>query len=672
LDLLDPEESFRKAIQRAAREALGVEPESVPLTYPPNASLGDLATPVCFELARVARKAPKALAEAIAAAFAPGGGVSRVEPAGNGYLNAFLDRGAYLEHWLERSFHRKPTGDPEGDAEDPVSKVIVEHTNINPNKAAHIGHLRNAVLGDTLVRCLRRIGRKVEVQNYIDDTGVQVADLVIGFRVLRGEELNDVEERYADSVLAERGERFDYVAWDLYAEVTRYYAEDSERQSHRDETLHAMERGGNPIAELAAHVARRMVRHHLATMRRIDVKYDLLPRESDILELHFWETAFERLKQSGAIRLVDSGKHAGCWVMRLAGAEEGAGEDEKIIVRSNGTVTYVGKDIAYQLWKFGLLGRDFDYAPFEWSKAGEGYPLWSTRSGGGAPEHPAFGNGHTVYNVIDRRQSYLQRVVSQGLLSLGHEEEAERSIHYAYEMVALTPASVSALLPDFPLDAEELAKPYLEMSGRRGLGIRADDLLDALFERARSEVAKRNTELSQETLDETARRIGVGALRYYMLRFSRNRVVAFDLDDALAFEGETGPYLQYSVVRAKNILGKVAAEYGAEAISAESLAGRLDFDAIDDAVAAEHWNLALQLFRVDATVVQAVESLELSTVAKHAYLLAQTFNSFYHRFPVLREQNEAVRVARTALVRLYHDGMVALLRLLGIEVPERM
>jgi len=671
LDLLDPEHSFRKAIRCAARAALGVEPEDVPLTYPPNAGLGDLATPVCFELARVARKSPKVLAEAIAAAFEPGGGVSRVEPAGNGYLNAFLDRGAYLEHGLRRSFDRTLGRAPgEEDREQP--KVIVEHTNINPNKAAHIGHLRNAVLGDTLVRCLRRLGRRVEVQNYIDDTGVQVADLVIGFRVLRAEELQDVEERYADGVLADRGERFDYVAWELYAEVTRFYAEDASRRSHRDGTLHAMENGDNAIAELAAHLARRMVRHHLLTMRRIDVEYDLLPRESDILKLHFWETAFERLKQAGAIRLADSGKNAGCWVMRLADAGEGSGEDEKIIVRSNGTVTYVGKDIAYQLWKFGLLGRDFDYASYEWSSPGEGYALWSTRSGGGAEKHPAFGSGHTVYNVIDRRQSYLQRVVRQALVSLGHEEQAERSIHYAYEMVALTPAAVRALLPEFPLDAEELEKPYLEMSGRRGLGIRADDLLDALFDRARSEVSSRNPEMPTETLDETARRISVGALRYYMLRFSRNRVVAFDLDDALAFEGETGPYLQYSVVRAKNILSKVSERHGAEAISARALAERLDFDAIDEAVAADHWNLALQLFRVDATVSQAVESLELSTVAKHAYLLAQTFNSFYHRYPVLQEEDEAVRVARTALVRLYHDGMVALLGMLGIEVPERM
>ena len=668
MELLDPERQFRESIRRAAREALGVEPEQIPLTYPPDAALGDLATPVCFELARVARKAPKVLAEAIAGAFEPGGGLARIETAGAGYLNVFFDRTAYLRHWLTHPPGATSDATPATDGR----KIIVEHTNINPNKAAHIGHLRNAVLGDTLVRCLRRLGRKVEVQNYIDDTGVQVADLVVGFRVLRKQELQQIRERYSVEQLHERGERFDFVAWDLYAEVTRYYEEDPSRRSHRDETLQAMEQGGNPIADLAAHVAHRMVQHHLTTMERIDVRYDLLPRESDILALDFWEAAFERLKQSGAIHLAEAGKHAGCWVMRLPGAEEGSGEDEKIIVRSNGVVTYVGKDMAYQLWKLGLLGLDFAYAPFDWSPEPALYEIWTTRPGDGVASHPEFGKGHAVYNVIDQRQSYLQRVVREGLLSLGHKEEAERSVHYHYEMVALTPAAVQALVPGFPLSDEDLAKPYLEMSGRRGLGIRADDLLDALFTRARGEVSARNPDMDSAALDETARRIGVGALRYYMLRFSRNRVVAFDLDDALAFEGETGPYLQYSVVRAKNILTKVAAKFGDEFLATELLAGRADFASLDPETVSDQWNLALQLYRVDATVCQAVDTLELSTVAKHAYQLAQSFNSFYHRYPVLRETDADVRLVRTALVRLYHDGMVALLKLLGIEVPDRM
>jgi arginyl-tRNA synthetase len=472
--------------------------------------------------------------------------------------------------------------------------------------------------------------------------------------------------------LSERGERFDYLAWDLYAEVTRFYGEDATRLSHREETLRLMEEGGNPMAELAAHVSLRMVQHHLATMDRIGVRYDLLPRESDILALRFWDTAFERLKGAGAIRKMEEGRHAGCWVMQLPDAEQGAGEDEKVIVRSNGTVTYVGKDIAYQLWKFGLLGRDFPYARFDWSPRERLYDVWSTSSRSGPDEAPRFGAGEIVYNVIDRRQSYLQRVVKAGLRSLGHETQADRSIHYAYEMVALTPAAVKAMFPDFPLTDEDRRKPHLEMSGRRGLGIRADDLLDGMLERAREEVRKRHPELGAGTVDEIATQISVGALRYYMLRFSRNRVVAFDFDAALAFEGETGPYLQYSVVRARNILSKLAERFGTAAEKGAELATSASFAALEPGTATDHWNLLLQLLRVDAVVRQAVESLELSTLAKHAYVLAQTFNSFYHRYPVVQEPDAAAREVRTAVVRLYLDGMIELLSLMGIDCPTRM
>ena len=454
--------------------------------------------------------------------------------------------------------------------------------------------------------------------------------------------------------------------------MTRWYREDPAREEQRRETLRLMEQGDNPVARLADHLATRMVQHHLTTMERIGVRYDVLPRESDILGLRFWDTAFELLKSSSAIHKSEEGKNSGCWVMDMPGVEEGAGEDQKVIVRSNGTVTYVGKDIAYQMWKFGLLGRDFHYKAFDWSPQTELYELWGSCSEPAADDPPAFGGGSTVYNVIDRRQSYLQRVVTEGLRRLGHTEQADRSVHYAYEMVALTPSAVTALFPDYPLSDEDRGRAYLEMSGRRGLGVRADDLLDALFDRARGEVRKRNAEMTEEELGCIARQISVGALRYYMLRFSRNRVVAFDFEAALAFEGETGPYLQYSTVRARNILAKLGASLGSDAVDAARLAGQASFAALDGRVATDHWNLLLQLLRVAPVVRQAVDSLELSMVAKHAYLLAQAFNSFYHRYPVVQEQDAAVRTVRTAVVRLYLDGMIRLLGLMGIECPVRM
>jgi arginyl-tRNA synthetase len=661
---MNPEQAFRGALRSAVARAFGIEPEAVPVTYPPSADLGDLASPICFDLARHLRKSPRAIAEAVVAAFEAAGDIDRVEVAGAGYVNAFLARNALLARWLRGEEPREPLGDG--------SKVIVEHTNINPNKAAHIGHLRNAVLGDTLVRCLRHAGRQVEVQNYIDDTGVQVADLVVGFRVLRGEELDDVRRKYDERELLARGERFDYIAWDLYAEVTRFYQEEPAREAQRRETLHDMERPGTPAADLAAWLSRRIARHHLLTMARIGVRYDLLPKESDILALRFWDDAFRLLKERGAIHEARDGKNAGCWVMDLPGVEQGSGEDQKVIVRSNGTVTYVGKDIAYQMWKLGLLRRDFRYAPFDWSPAEPLYALWTTTAAQGVTGAPAFGAGGAVYNVIDARQAYLQRVVVAALRSLGYEREAGRSVHFAYDMVALSPAAVETLFPDYPLTDEDRSKPYLEMSGRRGLGVRADDLLDALFARAEDEVRKRNAELPARDVAEIGRRIAVGALRYYMLRFSKTRVVAFDLEAALAFEGETGPYLQYSVVRARNILAKVAERHGEAEVAAENLAGAADLDALDEPTRAEHWSLALLLSRVQPVVRQAIETLELATVAKHAYVTAQAFNSFYHRYRVAQETDPRVRRTRVALVALYRARMTELLGLMGIEAPDRM
>jgi arginyl-tRNA synthetase len=661
-----PERAFQDALRLAA-EACGFSLGEIPVAYPPDVAQGDLASAVCFDLARTVRKAPRALADAIVAAFVPSRGIVRLEAAGSGYLNGFLDRPSCLRAWLTAD--RSPRLALGG-------KVVVEHTNINPNKAAHIGHLRNAVLGDTLVRCLRQLGRTVEVQNYIDDTGVQVADLVVGFLVLRGEDLGAVSARYNEAALRARGERFDFLAWDLYAEVTRFYDADKDRLAHRQDALRAMEEGGNPVADLAAELSRRMVRHHLRTMDRIGVRYDLVAKESDILALKFWGDAFLRLKEADAIKVIASGKHAGCWVMDLPGVLEGAGEDQKVIVRSNGTVTYVGKDIAYQMWKFGLLGRDFLYSRVDWGPAAAPapapYDLWATTSSDGAKDAPHFGHAETVYNVIDTRQSYLQRVVAAGLRSLGHGAEAERSIHFAYEMVALTPSAVGAMFPDYPLLDEDRKKPYLEMSGRKGLGVRADDLVDALLQRAEGEVRRRNPGEDHARAKETARRIAVGALRYYMLRFSRNRVVAFDLDDALAFEGETGPYLQYSVVRARNILAKLAERRGASESEAAWLATHVELSGMPDHDVAGLWEIPLLLARTDAVLRQAVDSLELASVAKHAYVLAQAFNSFYHRFPVAKEDDPGTRWARAAVTRLFLDGMTHLLGLMGIEVPDRM
>jgi arginyl-tRNA synthetase len=668
--ILPVHDLVRERITATLARHYGFAADALPaivIDYPPTRALGDLALPVAFELARRLRKAPRLIAEEIAGALGDVPGVSRVEAAG-GYLNLFLDRKAFLTGRLAAG--------AAGVAPRPVSqavKTIVEHTAINPNKAAHIGHLRNSALGDTLVRALRFRGVPVEVQNYIDDTGVQVADVVVGFRELEHQDLPAIRA-IADST------RFDFHCWDLYARVADWYEEDKARLSTRLDTLHAIERGGNETAEIATFIADRIVRCHLKTMARMNVHYDLLSWEGDILHLHFWARTFEILKEEGAVFLQTEGRLAGCWVMRIeeeggtADAPEETAEDEdreKVIVRSNGTVTYVGKDMANQFWKFGVLGRDFHYRIF--GRREDGTPIWATcrEEIPGTPAHPSFGGAGAVYNVIDVRQSYLQKLLKQALVAIGHPAEAERSVHFSYEMVALTHNTARQL--GYTLSDEDAARPFVEVSGRKGLGVKADDLLDLLTEKAGEQVAKRNPDLPAEETRRIAEGIAIAAVRYFMIRFSRGKVIAFDIDEALNFEGESGPYLQYAVVRANNIFQKLRDRESvgeAEFLSPLSTTPTEELDG--GAEGHDLWALVLDAARLDEVAEQAARTLEFSVLAKYAFGLAQTFNAFYHRFQILNEPRDDARRWRAAAVSYFRSQLTGALGLMGIPVPPRM
>ena len=705
--------NLRRAITSVLGELYGLAPDAMPpivIEYPPNRRMGDLAVTVAFDLARVLRKAPRLIAAEIARA-AGREDLGRLEATGAGYLNLFLDRPRFARARLG--------GDATAAAAGERGKTIVEHTAINPNKAAHVGHLRNAALGDTLCRLLRFRGADIEVQNYIDDTGVQVADVVVGLRELEQKDLGAVRRLAAEP-------RFDYYCWDLYARVTQWYEEDDARLSHRRAALHDLEHGADPAAAMARAVTGSIVRCHLRTMARLGVEYDLLSWEGDILRLAFWDRAFEILKASGAVHLQPDGRLAGCWVMPIDepgesdapadadGGDPGPDARLKVIVRSNGTVTYVGKDIAYQLWKFGLLGRDFHYRRFDTQPSGR--PLWTTSSttapadagdpaapdtggdsatpeGRGQPaparadrpstvgtgDPPArdggrdaaavFGRATAVYNVIDTRQSYLQRLLAQALTALDHPEEAERSIHFSYEMVALSRSTARAL--GHAADGDD-GKPFVEVSGRKGLGVKADDLLDQVTERAGREVAARHPDLPEGERRRTAGIISTAAVRYFMIKFSRGKVIAFDIDEALSFEGETGPYLQYAAVRARKILQKLRDRHGLETADIVKSLGTLPDAPLADAAGDELWGLVLEASRLDEIADQAVRTLELSILAKYAFGLAQRFNGFYHSSHVVAESDEATRHWRAAGVAWFEAQMTRALALMGCEVPDRM
>jgi len=654
------------------RRTYNLDLPKIVIEQPPKVEFGEYALPLAFELAKKLRKPPRKIAEEIVAGIGPIEGFEKLELAGAGYINARVDR-VQLAAALAND-QRPPANDQSG-------KILVEHSSINPNKAAHVGHLRNAILGDTFVRLLRYAGREVDIQNYIDNTGAQVADVVVGFLHLEKKSRSEIEQLIAQP-------RFDYYCWDLYARVSQWYEEDKEHLKARLEALHAIERGGNDMAEVAEMISVAVLRRHLETMDRLDIEYDFLPRESEILHLHFWEAAFELLKQKGVLYFETQGKNKGCWVMTrpksgptLSPAETRAGhpthpaadtgnpeeangpdEDAKVIVRSNGTVGYVGKDIAYHLWKFGLLGRDFGYRRFYT------YPnrheVWISAEEGEAG-HPHFGGVEAIYNVIDSRQSDPQNTVIEAIRLLEYTEQAAHYTHFSYEMVALTPRC--ALELGYEVKEEDRAKSYIEVSGRKGFGVKADDLLDALIAAAKKEVDARHPELDDAERMSIATQIAIGALRYFMLKFTKQSVIAFDFKEALAFEGETGPYAQYAVVRSTNIFRKGGIE------PEQALAAEIDYARhFADASGTEIWGLWLLAAKTSFVVEQCIATTEPAFAAKHAFQLAQQFNNFYHRHHILTEADEDRKHFLLATAAVVRRELIRVLAVMGITVPAVM
>jgi arginyl-tRNA synthetase len=805
--VLELQTRLGEAIRAVLKEKYDLQLESIPLETPPDLRFGEIATPIAFELARKLRKAPKVIAQELVAALGTLDGFAGFEAAGAGYINARLDRAAALR-LVTCAEGDSPSAQ---DAPQNGGHVLVEHTSINPNKAAHIGHLRNAILGDTFVRLLRAAGFKVDVQNYIDNTGVQVADVVVGFLHLEGKSVADVRQlieqsptRAADqaaasspsqqpsaSSVAQQGSfppaaqpgsassasqqdlassalcqgttsvvppeeqqmggalapaaapLFDYYCWDLYARTSRWYEgatgeEQQTRKRLRYETLHAIERGNNETAEIAELISTAVLRRHLETMLRLGIEYDFLPRESEILHLKFWEAAFEQLKKTGVLYFETEGKNKGCWVMtrpaaagkpgastqpdRNENGAQGTDEDAKVIVRSNGTVTYVGKDIAYHLWKFGLLGRDFGYMPFFTYPDHE---CWISTEQGIEP-HPHFGGAQAIYNVIDSRQSDPQANVIQALRGMGHTAEAEHYTHFSYEMVALTPRCAVEL--GYTVSEEDRSRPYIEVSGRKGFGVKADDLIDKLIAATRAEVDARQTSRDEAERRKIAIQIAIGALRYFMLKYTRNSVIAFDFKDALSFEGETGPYIQYAVVRIRNIFRKgnttpdavleafeklaseSAAAYepavpqevtsnaprnsteaaqcqgttsavpqtgpeksgalapaGSPASGVSNLAAYLSGEDNEDI-----WSLWLRAGRFSLVLDQCIAASEPAYLAKHAFQLAQEFNNFYHKHHILTEEDAHRKTLLLATAAIALRELIRALALLGIDSPEAM
>jgi arginyl-tRNA synthetase len=668
--LLDLQSTLKRRIAEVAKDAFNVAVGEPVVETPRDLSHGDLASPIAFELAKRIKaetgekRNPRELAMVLAERLLTGGvpGIERIEIAGAGYVNFVVDRAAVLA-----SLGTAPAGATRR-ADD---KVIVEHTSVNPNKAAHIGHMRNSVLGDSVVRILGATGHNVEIQNYIDNTGVQVTDIVVGFLHVEPHTLEEIEAI---------PDPFDFYCWDLYSRVGLWYRdgnidakENPEKLALRNEAQHAIESGHGPIAEMAEYIATRNLEALLRTMLRLGIVYDVLPRESEVMQSNFWADAFEMLKSAGAIHYVEEGRHAGTWVMKAdvdaAADEEDQFAADKILVKSNGLVTYAGKDIAYHLWKLDRIDRDFDYKPF--FSYPDGRVAWITvPRGRGEAGHPTFGHGDRYINVIDVGQSYVQDFVKRGVMAVADDPKVAESTHLDYEKVGLTVAACDEL--GLPLAEEERKKSFVGMSGRKGRGVKADDLLDILERSALEEVKKRERGYSDDEERAIAHMIAVGAVRYFLLKFTRNSVIAFDFKEALSFTGETGPYIQNATVRLNSIFAKLAeagipTERPLDGVPRERVS-----DMLWSAENSDFWPLVYLAAQFPETLERAAATLEPAVVAKYAFQLAQLSNEFYHQHPVRDEPDETRRALLVEVIGSVRATLVAALAALGIDAPRRM
>lgn len=612
---------IEKAVQQVVsciEEVKLPETFQVKIEQPVNMEHGDYSTNIAMQLAKPLRKAPIQIAEQIKSELEQDESFSmlihRIEVVPPGFINFHI----HWPSWAQMKFELPPLS---------KNKVVIEHTSINPNKSAHIGHLRNSCIGDTLVRLMRKIGYKVEVHNYIDDLGNQLADTVVGIQNI---------------TLSKDHLRFGDYCWDIYAAINKAYQNDPDLVKQRTEVLHALEEGNQNLSWIGLLVAERIVREHIEEMKQFGIEYDLLVWESSIVREGFWNTAFELLKQTSLFHQETEGKLAGCWVLKQSMNEpsddhEAEHSIDKVLVRSNGILTYTAKDIAYHLWKYGLLQNDFVYKKF----TGD---VWTTVSHG---EHQSFGQADTVINVIDYRQQYPQMMVKQALEGLGFTKEAEKLRHVSYGVVSLSPSAAS----DLGIDISDGKSSYA-MSGRQGIGIKVTELIQRMEDVIEDSRSDKNGLSSRE--------IAIASIRYYLLRFALQTEVVFDLKQATEISGNTGVYLLYSYARALSVLNK-AQDKGVLPLVPEQ------FPNLEKA---EH-ALLRHISTWHDSMYAASKELTPSSLCNYAYELASLFNNFYAACPILKSEGEVLHL-RVWLTSLYKDTLGEALEVLGLPTPSRM
>ncbi|SMH71053.1 arginine--tRNA ligase [Candidatus Nitrosotalea okcheonensis] len=588
---------------------------------------GDVSCNVGFLLAKTLKKRPLDISQSLAEEYKKNLGeyVSEVSAHASGYLNFVANYSLLVPQVVHSSLQANYGSINLGKN----SKMVIEHTSVNPNKALHVGHIRNIIIGDTVARILHKASYDVSVLNYVDDSGLQVADIIVGFKY----------GGYSDTPPDDQ--KFDHYCGDIvYVKTTERYETDKAFADLRSHVLQELEEETSDLAKFGDEITRRVLEEQLKTCWRLGATYDCLNFESQIVHSKLWQVAFEKMKSMGITELEQEGKNAGCWVIK---AES---EDDKVLVRSNGTATYVAKDIPYAAWKLGILADPFYYKHYAIQKTGR--VLWQTTLD--SKQATMHFTGDRAITVIDSRQSRLQNIITK--IMSDFKSKPDSYIHLGYESVTLSPDTAKTL------DLDTGGKS-VQMSGRKGIYVSADYVLDILSGRTFDETKKRNSELDEMSLVKISEQVAIGALRYAMIKQDLDKIITFDLTESLSLEGDTGPYIQYAHARAMRILEK----YGKSPNFGASLG---DINTVYEK------DLIKIIGKFDLHVEDAAKNLSPKIIAKYCYHLAVSFNTFYEHVKVLTADSEDVINARLCLVYSFKETLAKALQLLGIDAPERM
>ncbi len=623
---------------------------NIEITEPPLKEYGDFSCNLAFMLSKILKKNPFEIAKDIVNNILPNfkdkdnekSLIETVSVEKPGFINFALD----IKKFLKIFFSNMPSITQMPKYGNIQELILIEHTSVNPNKALHVGHIRNAVIGDCLYRLLLSTGHNVKVLNYVDDSGLQVADIIVAFKY--------TEIPFGEENIDGTTKKFDHYCGNyVYVKINEMYSTRPDLEIKRKIILKELENPNTEVSNFTQQIVKRVLRDQLKTCWDLKCHYDIVNFESQIIQSDLWNKIFKILKEKQIIQFETSGKNIGCWVFKSKT------EGDKVLVRSDSTITYFAKDIPYAIWKLGYIENPFELEFFsqQWDDTNLYQTTLKNR------KRKEISNEHQLINfdikkvitIIDYRQERLQSLLVEILIKLGIEKTKYN--YLGYEPVTLS--NKTAELLGFNLKN----KKSTQMSGRKGIFIEADDALNLLMIKSCEEISKRNEHLSGREVSQIAKEIAISSIRYYFVKHDIGKMITFDINDSLSLEGDTGPYIQYSYARGKRIFNKIDNKnYYLDGIKLTDLDLDLDLTEIE---------LVKQLCKFSTTIKESVNNTDPKLVARFLFTLSTLFNNFYEESPILKE----VENKKSIRIKILYSTLLIMencMNIIGITPLEKM